>query len=285
MILRNKALKAAISVFVCVLIANYFKLKYPFFVVLPAIMPISFSIQETMKAGVNRMLGTVIGALVGLALVLILPSNPTLAAIGIIIIIYLCNFIKWGSSASIAGLVFISIMLGIKGDTPWLYSLDRIFNTFIGIVATLVINNLLFHVDLVKVAEKKASAINCIIVSYIKSVLCKNLNPRLPELDEKLKDIEEHMEISSHEFIFQKVSKEKLQNMKEKVKLQTKILQHIKIIYEFSADYKISEENNKKAIALFNCSCSKSDSLTDKDIVFNYHLESILTLITELNKY
>lgn len=284
MILRDKAIKAAISVFICVLISNYFKLRYPFFVALPAIMPISFSVQETMKAGVNRMLGTIIGAAVGLAMAVLLPGNPLLSAIGIIVIVYLCNFIRWGSTASIAGLVFISIMLGIKGEEPLVYSIERIVNTFMGIMVTLIVNNLLFYVDLIKVAEKKIAVINSIINTYAESILCKNLNPVLPSLDEKLSDIHEHLDISEHEIILRTTSKEKLDKLRNMALLQAEIVQHLKIISKFENDFKISEKNYKKAAKFYNCQCYQNNSLSEKDIVFNYHLDAILELLPKLSQ-
>ncbi|OSA83780.1 hypothetical protein B2H84_01420 [Clostridium botulinum] len=40
------------------LVSNLLKLKFPFFVLLPAVMPISTFFGETIKFGINRIIGS-----------------------------------------------------------------------------------------------------------------------------------------------------------------------------------------------------------------------------------
>lgn len=97
--LGNRALRTGVSASLCMLASQLLNLKYPFFATLPSVMPISNNFRETIKSGGNRMIGSAIGAAVGILLALIRPSNFLVTGIGIIIIIYLCRFVNWESTA------------------------------------------------------------------------------------------------------------------------------------------------------------------------------------------
>lgn len=156
--LKRKALRVGIAAALCMLVSNLFKLKFPLFVLLPSVMPISTFFGETIKFGVNRIIGSSVGALVGVILVNIQSQNMILIGLGVIIIIYVCNYLKWDSTTSIACLVFLSVMVGAK-ESAFEYSAHRLLDTFIGIAITTFVNNYLFNPNMTKLLEKQAKNI------------------------------------------------------------------------------------------------------------------------------
>lgn len=136
--MRN--IKTAIAVVISVLISKSLKMEYPFYAAIASIISLQNSVENSFKAGRNRMLGTMIGALVGFICASISPENPILVGLGIVCVIYLCNLLNWKESASIAGVVFCAIMLNLKGNSPILYSINRILDTFVGITVAITVN-------------------------------------------------------------------------------------------------------------------------------------------------
>lgn len=99
--MQTSTIKTGISVCLAIFLAKVLKLEFPFFVALAVIMPIEESIASSIKSGKNRMVGTVIGAFIGVIFVLIGPENPILCGIGMIIIIYVCSLFNASSAAAI----------------------------------------------------------------------------------------------------------------------------------------------------------------------------------------
>ncbi len=121
--MRN--IKTALAVTISILISEFFKLDSPFYAAIAAVISMQNSVTGSYKAGKNRMLGTITGALIGLTFSSISPNNPFLCGLGIIIIIYICNLLKWDKSISIACIVFTGIMINLTNKTPLYYSIHR----------------------------------------------------------------------------------------------------------------------------------------------------------------
>ena len=136
--MRN--IKTGIAVFISIAISRILSSGYPFFAAVASIVAMQSSVEGSFKAGKNRMLGTFVGAVVGYVFALIAPGNVFLCAIGIIMVIYICNILNWKDAISIGGIVFLAIMLNLNGGSPLYYSLYRILDTFIGTVVALAVN-------------------------------------------------------------------------------------------------------------------------------------------------
>lgn len=202
--LKRKAIRVGLAASLCMLVSTLFKLKFPFFVLLPAVMPISTFFGETIKFGINRIIGSIIGALIGVLLVIIPSHNllVLLVGIGVIIIIYICDYLKWNSTTSIACLVFCSIIVGTKGFSAIDYSFNRLLDTFIGIGITTIVNNYVFNPDMIKLFKKESKDIQEKLLLIAEK---KDFNESKNELDS----------IESH-----------LNTMKEQLKIYIKELRH-----------------------------------------------------------
>lgn len=167
-------------------------------------MPISTFFGETLRFGINRIIGSFIGAIVGILIANIQSQNALLAGLGVIIIIYTCNYLKWNSTTSIACLVFTSIIVGVKGPSAVEYSFHRLLDTFIGIVITTIVNNYVFNPDMAQLLKEQAE--------NIKKQLLHIANNNFSLGKDELKKIE--LEITA--------LKEKLRIYTEELKLNSK---------------------------------------------------------------
>lgn len=282
--LGNKALRAGISVCLCMIASKLLKLKYPFFVALPAVMPISSNLEDTIKSSGNRMIGSSIGAVIGILLALIKPTNALLTGIGVIIIIYTCKFISWENSAAIACLIFISIMVGIKGETVWLYSFNRLLDTFIGIAITATVNTLAFSLMTYSTVIKNSRILYNDLLKAAEAKIFSNVEVKTESLYKQINNIEGLLTIYKDQIHFKKTWRTKLQEMKsiyENLKCAYDELSIINSIHNTcSPNAKNSGMINK--IFAMQSHYEKCEN-SEINIIFNYHLERLLKAMQNLS--
>lgn len=158
--MRN--IKTAVSIFIDLLIFELLGFGNPFYACIASVVCMQPTVNETVKAGKSRLIGTCIAAIIGLAMYYLaeFASNPKiyilLIPIGSIILIHTCVILKCSSSAAIACVVFISILTShrISGDNST-YPLTRIIETFIGIVVATAVNKYLSAESLKIFSRKK----------------------------------------------------------------------------------------------------------------------------------
>ncbi len=135
-----KNIKTSLAVFLSVGISYLLQLEFPFFTAISTIFTIESSRETPMKAGGIRMLGSLVGACVGVVLVLVKPGNVFLCGFGIMVISCICSMLKLDRAIPIAGVIFMAIMLGKDIKDPLQYSINRILNTFAGIVVAVAVD-------------------------------------------------------------------------------------------------------------------------------------------------
>ena len=135
-----RTLKTGFSVFLCVALFHLLNRPYPFYAAIAAVICMKVSISTSFTMGKSRMMGTLIGGTTGLIFSLFTHDNSFFCGIGIILVIYLCNFFHQKSSAAIACIVFTAIMTILKGVPSTVYAINRIIDTFIGIIISIIIN-------------------------------------------------------------------------------------------------------------------------------------------------
>lgn len=143
--LRN--IKTAAAVLICLVILRIFKDYSPFYACIAAVITMQNSMDNTIKVGFNRMIGTLIGATIGCFLTSIFAHNIIVTSLGIIIVIFLTNLFKRSGSSSIACIVYLAIMVNIKDTAPLQYTIFRVLETFLGIIVAVCVNLLIAHPD------------------------------------------------------------------------------------------------------------------------------------------
>lgn len=141
--LGKRIIKTSSAVFFSVLLSNIVHLEYPFFTAITAIFTIENTKDTPMIAGKIRILGSLIGSLVGIILAYIQPGNVILCGLGMAAIILLSYSLNLESAVPIAGVIFMAIMLGTNISNPLSYSISRILNTVVGIIIAVFVDYLI----------------------------------------------------------------------------------------------------------------------------------------------
>lgn len=146
--MRN--IKTALSVFLCLLIFEAIHRENSFYACIAAVICMQPTLDNTFKKGFSRIIGTAIGGIIGIILLVISEiyikegAFIFLIPIGIIILIKICVAIGQKDSVSICCVVYLGIMIThrYEGDYFW-YTLNRVIDTSIGIIIAVIVNRYL----------------------------------------------------------------------------------------------------------------------------------------------
>ena len=147
-----RIIKTVVAVFFCGLLA-YFREASGFYSMIAAVVCIQNSAGKTIESSVNRMIGTLIGGVAGVLVVYSLDTLGVLyiellryavLSVMLIPIIKLCLIVKKPGCAAMACIVFLCVTVNHSmGDTPAIHSIDRLFETLVGVALACGIDILL----------------------------------------------------------------------------------------------------------------------------------------------
>lgn len=146
--MRN--IKTSVSVFLCLLFFEIVNRDNSFYACIAAVICMQPTLENTYSKGLSRIIGTIIGGLLGAAFLIISEfyffekALIILIPIGISILIEICVYFKQKEAVSISCIVFLGIMIlhRVSGDYFW-YTINRIIDTSIGIIIALAVNKFL----------------------------------------------------------------------------------------------------------------------------------------------
>lgn len=152
-----RTIKTALSIFVCLMV---YQLIQPygitdasdsFLACVTAIICMKDSVDESVKIGAHRLVGTLIGAVFGLVYLYAgaYLHNPylhiILLSLTIIILITICTSIKCPQAVVICCVVFLFISMNQVNTSPLVHSAKRFADTAVGLVVSFLINKFLFN--------------------------------------------------------------------------------------------------------------------------------------------
>lgn len=137
-----RIVKTVIAVFVCGVLA-WARGESGFYSMIAAVVCVQNTAGKTIESSINRMIGTLIGGVAGVVVVYAMDAlgilylelvRYALSALLLIPIIELCLWIKKPGCAAMACIVFLCVTVNHSvGDTPAIYSIQRLFETLVGV--------------------------------------------------------------------------------------------------------------------------------------------------------
>lgn len=280
--MRN--LKTAIAVFLCIIITRSLNISdSPFYACIAAVICMQSSVFETFKTGKNRMIGTFIGALIGFLFALIQPGNALLVAVGITLLIYICNVLGYNKSISIACIVFIAIMVNLTDKTPLFYSTYRLIETFIGILIAVLVNYFIYPPKYLDNLHQLRLDIINVLNRLFHEKLSDNKDVDLSTLNKQISALENLMKSYIDEIIPKKNNSNKIADLQKVLKLSKKAYSHLFMLNSLNSVCSLNKKNLLKAKVLYRINEQETTSSnSDLDIVYNYHIENLFNILEAL---
>ena len=270
--MRN--IKTGIGVMLCVLAGNFI-IENPMYAGVGCVVSIQDTFKGSVKLGFNRALGTFLGGLVGFLSLFIGHKNPIVCGLGVMLTIYGCTFLKVNSGIVVASVTFLSINLGVIDTSPIDYSLQRVFDTSIGVLIGILVN-LIGRPDYYENSISEIDKIENMIEKSLENKVTKNDKFNISAINKQIKTLEgiylkllDEIKYSKEDIDIDFI-KHKIDNFKE-------IIHHMQSIEFLKEELFINNENNHRLINKYPSIVWGIDD--EKSPVFNYHLLKIIELV------
>ncbi|MFI3142407.1 MAG: FUSC family protein [Clostridia bacterium] len=121
----------------------------PIYACIAAIIAMQSTVHGTVSKGVSRVVGTLLGGFIGIIFLAIhqyfsIPAlEVVLSSLGVVLCFHICNLLDTSDSGPISCVVLLIIMITSSENTPLYYALDRVIDTFGGILVAVFVNRFL----------------------------------------------------------------------------------------------------------------------------------------------
>ncbi|WP_032120889.1 FUSC family protein [Clostridium amazonitimonense] len=288
-----RTIKTALAVSICILLSRIFTINNALYACIAAIITMGNTVTNSYKSGINRIKGTLVGAIVGLIMSLVAPENIILVGIGIVIIISICNYFRLDKSVAISCTVFCVITISLNGRSPLQYSIYRTLDTILGIVVSLIIN---YTIAPPKIHENVVKAYKDLKNDLFD--LCKKgiLNPKDFKLDEfkhYIDNLESCIKLHDEEFLTVKDSLELIDDYKEFMKDAKKLYIYFEMMNTMQEELLILNDENRGFYeeifeSIYEIEVKdikfpqRSYVIEDENIVYNYNVSKICGILKNI---
>lgn len=148
-----RMLKSVLAVWLCLMLGLLRPGGMPFYSAIAAVLCTQPDVQGSLKVGLNRTVGTLLGGAAGMGMLYALKGmgvpalgagHYTLIALALLPLMYLTVLLEKRPATYITCVVFLSVTISHGADSvPWLFALNRVVDTLIGIAVALAVNFLL----------------------------------------------------------------------------------------------------------------------------------------------
>lgn len=273
-----RTVKTVIAVVLTLEISKILNINSPILAGIAAIMTMETSVSESFSTGKYRMYGTVLGAIIALMITWISPVNFATTALGLFVIIYISNILKWQDAVRMAMIVFLVIIIDFEEAYRFAYALNRTLDTFIGVIVGTTIN---YFIRPPKIEIKMDTIIDNMtteVITNIKKMVWTNEKLQLDELKKEINYIEENYETLKKDKKFKININQSLLNYEYIFEMVQNIYSHFRVINLLDSRVYIDEENKELLEIMFSKDVPKMGDIEKEQlyIIYNYHLREIL---------
>ncbi|MDP4126258.1 MAG: aromatic acid exporter family protein [Bacillota bacterium] len=134
-----RIIKTGIAVTLCVFIAHLLHLEYPFYSAIASVIALQATMADSYTQGINRLKGTLVGAITGYLFALVSVNNPIWIGFGVVVTFVILKFMRWHEAMNTSSVMFIAITLNLEGN-PLNYAVNRLVDTALGIIIAFLVN-------------------------------------------------------------------------------------------------------------------------------------------------
>lgn len=143
-----RSIKTIIAMSLCLLLALVVRYEEkPFYACITAIIVMQNTTAETIRTGLDRVVGTLIGGALGMLMVPLFKLSGyselllyIMMPLGVLISITVCNMIAFKKASSISGIMLLALLLADTGSNLYAYLGMRSIETLIGAIIATGIN-------------------------------------------------------------------------------------------------------------------------------------------------
>ena len=253
---------------------------------LGAMAAVQPTFKDSLESCLTQFAGVFFGAVVSV-LLMMLPLHPLVASgIGIVLVITLYNLLGIRYSPALACMIVVSMCYDTNAR-PIVYAAGRIWDTAIGLSVGMVINTLVFPYDNSRQIRQAVEMLDKEVIAFLEDMF--DGDDQLPDAKEMTATINEmgrQLATFSNQRLLMRLRRQ--QEQIEAFRLcegkSRELLARLEVLSRMSRPGRLNEENRRRLITCGADIRDKRplDSILERDVVTNYHIEQILRLRREL---
>ena len=135
----REAFKASLAGSLSLALAGFFQLPEPYWAAVSAIIVVQSDLSAAIKASLNRLVGTVIGAFVGACAYSLLGPTLWSFALAVLCASLICALFGRWETYRFSGVTVAIVMLVAHHGTPWVVAFHRFLEVSFGIVVAFLV--------------------------------------------------------------------------------------------------------------------------------------------------
>lgn len=283
-----RTLKTALAVTLSIVMVSFYgsSTSNLIFATIGALSAMGATFKESLESCFSQIAGVLFGVIAG---VLLLSMHmPTLLAsgIGVIVVITFYNLLRLRISPTLACIVVVTIC-NLTNTTPFVYALERIWDTAIGLFIGMLINLFIFPYDNSKQIRNTIYRLDKELILYLEDMFDGDENmPNVNKMLNSLDEIDHGLKIFSDQKLLYHRKKQKntltsLWDCEEKAR---QLVIHLEILSSLPFPGVLNLYNRERLER--NGAKIKDQRVpaepTELDVVTNFHVSQVLNLRREL---
>ncbi|RDY25246.1 aromatic acid exporter family protein [Romboutsia weinsteinii] len=269
-----RTIKTGIAVMFCVLIAANL-VQNLFFSAIGCVVSVQDTVKGSMKSGLNRVYGTVVGGTVGFLSALISPGDPVICGLGTMVTIYACNTLKLTPAILVSCITFFGVHLGVGSSDPAAYAINRAIDTSVGVIFGVVINYIMARPDYLEGTMVAFKKIEKIVIHTLKVKALHQEKFNLEKVQKELHKLERMYSRLLDELDYSR-NKVNTEQLLEGISICKEIYFHMQCIELLEKKLYINKKNHENLKKLYKIETIKWEENENQSPVFNYHLSKII---------
>lgn len=142
----NHGLKTASAAVLAYAVTAALDLEFGYWAVISAVIVMQVYVADSVEMCLYRLSGTVIGAFLGVLVILVIPQSPFFIGVALFLSIGICSFLtRYKKRYRMAAIpVVIVVMTGLQTQDAWLFGMARVLEIGIGILCAFAVSVLVF---------------------------------------------------------------------------------------------------------------------------------------------
>lgn len=283
-----RTLKTAAAVILSMVIVNAFGTTDSrlIFAMLGAMAAVQPTFKDSVQSSLTQIVGVLFGAVLSVGLLLIPIHRLAIAGIGIILVITLYNAFGIRFAPGLPCLIVV-IMCVSPDIQPIPYALGRVWDTTIGLAVGMLINTLVFPYDNSRSILKTIESLDKELIAFLEELFDGDkVIPDTDAMSKKVDEIRAQLKIFENQKLFlrKRSQSRDIADFRLCEKKARELAARMEVLCHMENPGRLSDENRQRleAAGANITDMRPLDSVTERDVVTNYHIRQILSIRQQL---